>query len=200
MQIFSFLYYFKLTLLFPPATYNPTPPAFLTPPSLSLSDSPPWCCMHFITFGSANLKKKRIYANAGLKNECSPPLQCAEESSEAPHYNIFSLLWIRGIIIKNDLWCWNEAEPLLPPGNLPNTLVTKHVDRHGASHNQQSDYKAIWQNHMRDRLTGCSTLSIVLHVLYCWLIHHIVNGWRKSHCDTGYKIWVKYTQYSHLKA
>lgn len=106
--------------------------AFLIPPSLPLhlSDSPSWCCMHFITFGSTNLKKRRIYANAGLKNECSPQLQCAEESSEAPHYNIFSLLWIRWIIIKNDLWCWNEAEPLLLPANSPNALVAI-VDRAG---------------------------------------------------------------------
>lgn len=131
MQIFSILCYFKLTLLFPSATYNPVLPlCFPSHPPLPLPDSPPWCCMHFITFGSANLKKKRIYANVGLKNECSPPLQCAEECSEAPHYNIFSLLWIRGIIIKNDLWCWNEAKPLLP-GTSPNTLVSIHVDRHG---------------------------------------------------------------------
>lgn len=124
MQIFSILFKEKkLTLLSRSATCNPTP-------LLPLLDSPPCCGMHFITFGSANLKKKRIYANSSLKNECSPLLQCVEESSEAPHYNIFSLLWIHGIIIKNDLWCWSAAEPL-PPGSSPNTFVTIHVDRHG---------------------------------------------------------------------
>lgn len=92
------LLYFSLLL---PIT--PFPLCFLYPNPLPLPDFPPCCCMHFITFGSTNLKKKRIYANGGLKNECSPSLQCAEESSEAPHYNIFSLLWICRIIIKNDL-------------------------------------------------------------------------------------------------
>lgn len=183
-SVISNLLYFSLLL---PIT--PSPPLLPHPPPLPLPDSPPWCCMHFITFGSANLKKKRIYANAELKNECSPPLQCAEESSEAPHYNIFSLLWIRGIIIKNDLWCWNEAEPLLLPGNSPNTSVTIHVDRHGDRvHNQQSDYEAIWQSQMRDRPTGCSAKSFVsdcCFFFYCfvwvltWWVEKIITLWHR---------------------
>lgn len=174
MQIFSILFKEKkLTLLSRSATCNPTP-------LLPLLDSPPCCGMHFITFGSANLKKKRIYANVSLKNECSPLLQCVEESSEAPHYNIFFLLWIHGIIIKNDLWCWSAAEPLLP-GSSPNTFFTIHVDRHG--NNQQSNYKRIWQSRVRDRPAGCSKMSFVsscwifFFLLFC-LITHMVNDFR----------------------
>lgn len=128
MQSFYIFCYFKLAFFFPSATHNPIPPLLFLSHPLLLPDSPPWCCMHFITFGSTNLKKKRIYANGGLKNECSPPLQCAEESREAPHYNIFSSLWICRIIIKNDLWCWNEH---LLPGNSTNMLVILHMNRHG---------------------------------------------------------------------
>lgn len=107
-------------------------PILLPPPPLLLlfPVSLPVCCMHFITFGSGNFKKQRIYANACLKNECSSLLLCVEEHIEESHSNIFSFLWIRRIVIKNDLWWWNEAKSLLP-GNPQNALVTVCIDRRG---------------------------------------------------------------------
>lgn len=89
MQIFCILYYFTLTLLSPPATSNPILPLFLhrPPPSPCVSSLVLHALYHF---WQRQLKKKRIYANARLKNECSPPLQCVEESSERL-ITIFSL-------------------------------------------------------------------------------------------------------------
>lgn len=95
LLVSTFTYFLLPITPFPLSIFYPTPSFF--------PDSPTRCCMHFITFGSSTLKKRRIYANGELKNEGTPPLQCAEDSDEVAHYNIFSLLWICRIIIKNDL-------------------------------------------------------------------------------------------------
>lgn len=53
-------------------------------------------------FWQCILKDMWIYANLWLKNEHSLP--CKVQKKGETHYNIFLLLWICRIIIKNDLW------------------------------------------------------------------------------------------------
>ena len=86
MQIVYMRYYFKMYCLFP-FWYLQPPPSFSSflPPLPLL----PGAACTLSLLAAPKLKKKRIYANVGLKNECSPQLQCAEERREAPHYNIF---------------------------------------------------------------------------------------------------------------
>lgn len=104
MQILHILRYFKLSFFCP-----------LLPHPLSLASWFSSLVLHALYhFWQQQLKKGENLCKCGAW-KMSVHLGCNVQRKVAPHYNIFSLLWIRGIIIKNDLWCRNETESLLLP-------------------------------------------------------------------------------------